>query len=194
MSAAEQAYWEQGGRTPLEVAQDRLAALEAENAQLREERDRLQTIHCSASAKWGMKLAEGLGDFLTKAAEGGPVTTKIVCKLPDGSDMPVVHFWATNDGNSPVARVSELRRLLDEANRRLAALASPAEDAMRTCARTGCQSTQAVCRHTQTGAMYCVKCARAINDYHRSIRINKDEPNLVELPDRAAPASEARHE
>lgn len=34
------------------------------------------------------------------------------------------------------------------------------------CARTACDATRhVVCRHTQTGRMYCPSCARHINEY-----------------------------
>jgi hypothetical protein len=48
------------------------------------------------------------------------------------------------------------------------------------CARTACNRTRdIVCRHTQTGRMYCVTCARAINDN------NPEHPGLVEIPKRS---------
>jgi hypothetical protein len=53
--------------------------------------------------------------------------------------------------------------------------AVPAPDASATkCARTACKSTRNVrCRHTQTGRLYCPRCARAINDHN---------PGFVEFP------------
>jgi hypothetical protein len=42
------------------------------------------------------------------------------------------------------------------------------------CRRTACDSTHnIICRHTQTGDLYCPRCARAINDY---------TPGLVDWP------------
>lgn len=41
------------------------------------------------------------------------------------------------------------------------------------CARTACNNQDAICRHTQTGRMYCSSCAR---------KINKFNPGLVEMP------------
>jgi hypothetical protein len=45
---------------------------------------------------------------------------------------------------------------------------------MSKCRRTACDATHnIICRHTQTGDLYCPACARAINDF---------TPNLVEWP------------
>lgn len=41
------------------------------------------------------------------------------------------------------------------------------------CRRTVCENLDPVCRHTQTGEMYCVSCARKINNF---------SPDLVEIP------------
>lgn len=41
------------------------------------------------------------------------------------------------------------------------------------CRRTACQSDNAVCRHSQTGDMYCPRCARKINEHN---------PGLVAWP------------
>jgi hypothetical protein len=43
----------------------------------------------------------------------------------------------------------------------------------KKCARTACDRRRAVCKHTQTGKMYCVPCARAINEHN---------PGLVIIP------------
>lgn len=45
------------------------------------------------------------------------------------------------------------------------------------CARTVCKNPHANCRHTQTGALYCVRCARSINKYNGQI-IEIPKPNL----------------
>lgn len=55
--------------------------------------------------------------------------------------------------------------------------------ASEKCARTACQSTKATCRHTQTGRMYCRKCAHAINE------ANPERPGLVDIPAAPAPAA-----
>jgi hypothetical protein len=44
------------------------------------------------------------------------------------------------------------------------------------CARTACESTNAVCRHTHDNRMYCPSCAHKINEH------NPQDPPLVELP------------
>lgn len=44
------------------------------------------------------------------------------------------------------------------------------------CRRAACQQPFAVCKHSQTGEYYCVRCARWINE------LNSDVPNLVVIP------------
>ena len=44
------------------------------------------------------------------------------------------------------------------------------------CARTACMSMNAVCQHTQTGRLYCPRCARRINE------ANPQVPNLITFP------------
>lgn len=47
----------------------------------------------------------------------------------------------------------------------------------KKCARTACENTHnIVCRHTQSGQLYCPSCARRINE------ANPEHPGLVTLP------------
>lgn len=49
------------------------------------------------------------------------------------------------------------------------------------CARTRCPNTLAVCRHTDNGQLYCVPCARKINEYHAT-QVPPGTPPLVPFP------------
>lgn len=49
------------------------------------------------------------------------------------------------------------------------------------CKRRACQADYAVCVHSQTGDVYCVKCARKINEG------NPEVPNLVRIPQLSRP-------
>lgn len=73
---------------------------------------------------WGVNLFEAMGKFMADAAESnGPLSTKILCTFPDRPDFPVLHFWATTDGQNPIARNSELRAQLADRDRDAAELA-----------------------------------------------------------------------
>ncbi len=56
---------------------------------------------------------------------------------------------------------------------------------MMNCSRRSCGVEGATCRHTQTGKMYCVPCARAINAHNPQIGIP-----LVVIPIRTRPIAE----
>jgi hypothetical protein len=63
---------------------------------------------------YGAQLFTALGDFLRRLAkEGGPLTTSILCRMPDGSEQPLIWLWATTDGQHPIARMSQLREELE---------------------------------------------------------------------------------
>lgn len=65
--------------------------------------------------KWGIQLIDALGKFLaTAAASSGPVSSKILCQFPDAPETPVLHLWASTDGQSPIARNAELRDQIRE--------------------------------------------------------------------------------
>lgn len=74
-------------------------------------------------SSWGIQLMEGFADFVAKAAKSsGPLTTKMMCSFPDVPEFPVLHLWATTDGQHPVARNSDLRQQLTERDRRIVEL------------------------------------------------------------------------
>ena len=67
---------------------------------------------------WGVLLCDRLGDFLRQTADAsGPMTTKIIVSF-EGGELPVVHLWATTDGQNPAARCADLRERLNDALQR----------------------------------------------------------------------------
>ena len=103
----------------------KLAVARAEKAEAALEAYKVREI---AVNTWGVLLCDRLGDFLRQAADAsGPLTTKIIVEF-DGGELPVVHLWATTDGQNPAARCIDLRASLNDALQR----AEAAEAALAT--------------------------------------------------------------
>jgi hypothetical protein len=75
--------------------------------------------------------------------------------------MAAFEMTVTSDGQTTVHRSEEVNRVLKDG------------EWVDVCSRTACRKTPATCRHTQTGRLYCHRCARAINEHN---------PGLVEIP------------
>ena len=103
----------------------KLAVARAEKAEADHEAYKAREI---AVNTWGVLLCDRLGEFLRETIdESGPMTTQIIVSF-DGVVLPVVHLWATTDGQHPAARCVDLRASLNDALQR----AEAAEAALAT--------------------------------------------------------------
>lgn len=97
--------------------------IERQTAEIR----RLQEAKVAINT-WGVQLFDDMGKFMKEATESnGPLSVKILCDFSDNKAHPILHLWASTDGQSPEARNAELRQQLRNRDLQISAITTELE-------------------------------------------------------------------